>query len=166
MNKKLIIGFVVFLALIIGGGVVFSGNQPTKADLEKTQGAKVQIQESSFDFKDVKYSGGNVKHGFKIKNMGTKDLTIANMATSCMCTTVSFQTEKVKSPEFGMKGHSSESNWIGMLKPQEEAQIVANFDPTAHGPQGVGFISRVVSFETNDPDKPYIEFSFSGTVVK
>lgn len=142
------------------------GGQTQKASVEKTTGAKVQTFESSFDFKDVKYSGGNVKHEFKIKNPGTSDLTIANMATSCMCTTVYLKVGDKKGPAFGMNGHSSESGWTGVLKPGEEGQVVTVFDPTAHGPAGVGPISRIVSFETNDPDRPYVEFSFSGNVVK
>lgn len=166
MDKKFIIGIALFTIVILGGGIYYSTNSPSKAAVEKTNGAKIQIFEENFDFKDIKYDAGNAKHPFKIKNNGTKDLTIANMATSCMCTKVYLQTKKEKSPEFGMKGHASESSWTGIIKSGEEAQIFADFDPTAHGPSGVGPVSRLVSFETNDPDKPYVEFSFKGTVVK
>ncbi|MDO8658079.1 MAG: DUF1573 domain-containing protein [Candidatus Levybacteria bacterium] len=177
MDKKIIIGVVLFTILILGGGILYSNSSPTKAKsdlakatVEKTAGAKIQIFEENFDFKDIKYDAGNAKHPFKIKNNGTKDLTIANMATSCMCTKVYLQTNKEKSPEFGMKGgHGSGedgSSWTGVIKPGEEAQVFADYDPTAHGPQGVGPISRLVSFETNDPDKPYVEFTFSGNVIK
>lgn len=165
MDKKIIVGLAVFTILIIGGAIVYS-NSTSKAAVEKTAGAKIATFESSFDFKNISYDGGNVSHSFKIKNTGTKDLTIANLATSCMCTTVYFQTKEMKSPSFGMPGHSSQSSWKGALKPNEEGQIVAVFDPTAHGPSGVGPVSRFVSLETNDPDKPYLEFSISGTVVK
>lgn len=166
MDKKVIIIISSLTVLVLGGGVMLMGGQTQKASVEKTTGAKVQTFESSFDFKDVKYSGGNVKHEFKIKNPGTSDLTIANMATSCMCTTVYLKVGDKKGPAFGMNGHSSESGWTGVLKPGEEGQVVTVFDPTAHGPAGVGPISRIVSFETNDPDRPYVEFSFSGNVVK
>ncbi len=166
MDKKVIIIISLLTVLVLGGGVMIMGGQTQKASVEKTSGAKIQTFESSFDFKDVKYSEGNVKHEFKIKNNGTKDLTVANMATSCMCTKVYLQVGDNKSPEFGMKGHSSSSAWKGVLKAGEEGQIIAVFDPTAHGPAGVGPISRIVSFETNDPDKPYVEFAFSGNVVK
>lgn len=165
MDKKIIIGGILFTILIIGGGIYYSNNTQG-ATIEKTQGAKVQTFESSFDFKDIPYNGGLAEHPYKIKNTGSKDLTIANMSTSCMCTKVFLKTAKAEGPEFGMKGMSSASSWIGVLKPGEEGSVVAVFDPTAHGPQGVGPISRIVSFETNDPDHPYIEFSFSGTVVK
>ncbi|MDO8621100.1 MAG: DUF1573 domain-containing protein [Candidatus Levybacteria bacterium] len=166
MDKKAIIGILVFTALIIVGAILFSNNSPSKTSLQKTTGASIQTFETSFDFKNVPYSGGNVEHPFKIKNFGTADLTIANMSTSCMCTQVFLQKGSVMSPRFGMTGHASEGAWKGVLKPGEEASIVAVFDPTAHGPSGVGPISRLVSFETNDPDHPYVEFSFSGVVVK
>ena len=142
------------------------GKSPSKASLEKTAGTKLQTSETNFDFKDVPYSGGNVQHGFPIKNIGDKELKIANLATSCMCTRVFLKNGKGDGPQFGMKGHESVSEWMGVLSPGEEGQIVAIFDPTAHGPQGVGPISRAVSFETNDPDHPYVELGFKGTVVK
>lgn len=165
MDKKIIIGGVLFTLIIIGGGIIYS-NGSKSATLGKTQGAKIQTFESNFDFKNIAYSGGNVEHAYKVKNAGEKDLTIANMATSCMCTKVFLKTSKEEGPQFGMKGMSGTSSWIGILKPGEEGQVVAVFDPTAHGPAGVGPVSRMVSLETNDPDHPYVEFSFTGTVVK
>ena len=166
MDKKVVIGILIFTALIIVGSILFSNNSPSKASLQKTAGASMQTFETSFDFKDIKYSGGNVDHPFRIKNSGTSDLTIGNMSTSCMCTQVFFQKGSIVGPRFGMTGHASEGAWKGVLKPGEEASIVAVFDPTAHGPSGVGPMSRLVSFETNDPDHPYVELSFKGTVVK
>ncbi|OGH17666.1 MAG: hypothetical protein A3C22_02190 [Candidatus Levybacteria bacterium RIFCSPHIGHO2_02_FULL_37_10] len=166
MDKKFIIGIVLFTLLIIGGAIFYGNNSSSKAAVEKTSGAKIQTFEEDFDFKEIKYDGGNAKHPFKIKNVGTKDLTIANMVTSCMCTEVYLKTKTGESPKFGMKGHATESKWTGSLRLGEEAEVVVDFDPTAHGPQGVGPISRIVSFETNDPDKPYVEFSFSGNVIK
>lgn len=174
MNTKALIGIIVATVVILVGAVVLLGQSSSgsstgssgKAVLGKTSGAKVESLETSFDFKDIPYSGGNAVHEFKIKNSGDKDLSVANMATSCMCTKVYFQKGSEKSPEFGMKGHSASSDWKGSLAPGEEGSVVAVFDPTAHGPQGVGPISRLVSLETNDPDRPYLEFSFNGTVVK
>lgn len=168
-NKGILIGIIVAAAVILVGAVVFLGNTSSgssKATLEKMAGAKVEGFETNFDFKDIPYSGGNAIHEFKIKNTGDKDLKIGNMATSCMCTKVYLQSESGKGPEFGMKGHASSSDWTGTLAAGKEAQVVVVFDPTAHGPEGVGPISRLVSFETNDPDHPYMEFSFSGNVVK
>ncbi len=166
MDKKVIIGILIFTALIIVGAILFSQNSSSKTNLQKTAGASVQTLETSFDFKDIPYGGGKAKHSFKVKNIGSKDLTVANLSTSCMCTDVYLQTKNGHGPEFGMKGMANASSWTGILKPNEEGQVIAVFDPAFHGPSGVGPISRLVSFETNDPDHPYDEFAFNGVVVK
>ena len=166
MDKKILIGIIAVTLVVVGGGTFLLSNGPTKAVVEKTQGAKLETKETSFDFKEIPYSGRKAEHAFLIKNTGNKDLEIANLSTSCMCTVTYFQSGKEMSAQFGMKGMTQPSDWKGILKPQEEAKIVAVFDQAFHGPQGVGPVSRLVSFETNDPDKPYVEFTFSGTVVK
>lgn len=170
MNTKVIIGIIAAAAILLVGAVVLLGQSSQgssgKAVLGKTAGAKIESQETDFDFKNIPYSGGNAIHEFKVKNTGEKELIIANMATSCMCTKVYLQTELGKGPEFGMKGHTASSNWTGTIAPGKEGLVVAVFDPTAHGPQGVGPMSRIISFETNDSDRPYMEFTFSGNVVK
>lgn len=165
-EKKVLIGILVATFLILGGAVMLLGQTSSGTNLEKTAGAKVETSEASFDFKDINYLGGNVEHSFLIKNIGDKELKIANMSTSCMCTTVYLKTAAGKSPGFGMKGHSASSDWTGNLAPGESGEVVAVFDPTAHGPSGVGPIDRIVSLETNDPDRPYVEFSFKGNVLK
>lgn len=165
-DKKIITGFVLFIVLSLVGAVVLLGNSPSKANLEKTVGAKIETPETNFDFKDIPYSGGNAVHGFKVKNVGDKELRVANLATSCACSKVFFKSNKGESPKYSMKGMSPPSDWVGVLNPGEEGEVVAIFDPTYHGPQGVGPISRIASFETNDPDHPSVEFIFGGTVVK
>lgn len=172
-ERKIIIAVTIVTALILGGGIVFLGSSSkgtlgAKTALQKTAGAKIEVRERKFDFKDIPYSGGNVTHEYWIKNSGDQELKVANLKTSCMCTKTYLKTAKEKGPEFGMQGHASggASDWIGKLLPGEEGQIMAVFDPTAHGPEGVGPVSRFVSFETNDPDHPYIELEFSGVVVK
>lgn len=166
MDKKILIGIIAGTLVVIGGGTFLLSNGPTKAVIEKTQGAKLETKETSFDFKEIPYSKGKAKHSFEIKNIGSNDLEIANLSTSCMCTITYFQSSREMSSEFGMKGMTQPSSWKGILKPGETGKIVIVFDPAFHGPQGVGPISRIVSFETNDPDHPYAELAFSGTVVK
>lgn len=169
MNTKVIISIIVATAIVLVGAVILLGNSTpgsSKAVLGKIAGTKIEALETNFDFKDIPYSGGNAIHEFKVKNTGDQELVIANMASSCMCTKVYLQTKSGNGPEFGMKGHSTASDWKGSLAPGAEGLVVVVFDPTAHGPEGVGPISRLVSFETNDPDRPYMEFAFSGNVVK
>lgn len=166
MEKKILIGIALVTALTLGGGVLFMSNLPSKAVVEKTAGATLTLPHTSYDFKEIKYSSGLAEHSFPIKNTGSKDLVIANLATSCACSKVYFKNTREQSERFGMKGMSAPSDWKGIIKPGETAEIVAIFDPTFHGPQGIGPISRIVSFETNDVDHPYAELAFNGTVVK
>ena len=147
MDKKFIIGIVLFTLLIIGGAIFYGNNSSSKAAVEKTSGAKIQTFEEDFDFKEIKYDGGNAKHPFKIKNVGTKDLTIANMVTSCMCTEATLMHGDKKMGPFGMPGHSGIPKVNDAVNPGEEVGIEAVFDPAAHGPAGVGLADRVVFVE-------------------
>lgn len=167
-DKKILITIAVITLVILSGAIIVLSNTPssTKAVVQKTAGAKIETPEISFDFKDIPYSGGNAIHEYKIKNTGDKDLEIANMNTSCACSKTYFKSAKGESPKFSMKGMSPSSNWKGILAPGEEGLVIFSFDPTYHGPSALGPISRIVSFETNDPDHPYVELSFSGNVVK
>ncbi len=165
MDKKFLIGVTIFTIVVIWAGIFLTGGSSPKASLGKTSGAKAETKQQNYSFGNIPLKGGLVKYAFPIKNTGTKELTIANLATSCHCTKVYFEYKNQKSPQFGMKGYGT-SDWIGKLKPSETGSIVAVFDPAFHGPQGAGPISRIVSAETNDPDHPYIEFSFSANVIK
>lgn len=166
MDKKFLLIIAFITAAVLFGGVFLFSNSKGPASVEKTSGAQIQILHKDFDFKDIKYNGGNATHAFPIKNNGSKELVLANLSTSCMCTHVYLKKGDEKSPSFGMKGHSAASDWKGILKPKEEAEVIVVFDPTAHGPQGIGPVERFVSAETNDPDNPYVEFAFNGVVVK
>ncbi|MBU2632469.1 DUF1573 domain-containing protein [Patescibacteria group bacterium] len=166
MNKSFIIFALVIVLLIFGLAFVIAGTGPSKATIEKTIGAKASFDATLKDLQDIKY-GEKAIVNFPIENNGSKNLEIANIATSCMCTLAHFERNgSQEGPAFGMKGMSSVSDWKGVLKPGEKVEIVAIFDTAYHGPSGVGSQFRTVSLETNDPDNPYIEFNFTGEVVK
>jgi len=164
MNKKFLIGFILFMVVIIGAVVVVAGNGSQRASVQKTVGAKITLDHTSKDLGDIPYEKGITYHSFQFQNAGTATLEVINIKTSCMCTNAFFKQNGKESPQFGMS--TPPSDWKGLLKPGEKAEIVAAFDAKYHGPQGVGPIARTVSFETNDPDHPYVEFNFNGTVVK
>lgn len=169
MDKKFLALIIVLSVGIIGIAILVLGSSSTtttKATVSKTAGAKIVVDHSSKKVGNIPYSGGNLIHVFPIKNAGSKDLEIANIATSCMCTKAYLKQGDNKSEGFGMKGMSVPSDWKGILKPGESAEVIAAFDPAYHGPQGVGSVSRSVSFETNDPNNPYVELSFEGVVIK
>ncbi len=167
MDKKIILLLSAFFILLTAiAAFAIGGQKDNKATIQKTEGASINILEYSKTVGDIHYNGGDLIESFPIKNTGTKDLEIANIATSCMCTKAYLKTGDTKSEEFGMKGMTTPSNWKGIIKPGQTAEIVADFDPKYHGPSGIGPIQRTVSFETNDIDHPYIEVGFSGTVIK
>lgn len=166
-EKKILFSIIFFTLALIAGSVfwLIKTAPPPKAVLQKTVGAKIEILEQNFDFKEIPINNGQVIHEFQIKNIGDRDLEIANITTSCACSEAFLNNSQGEGPKFSMKGHTPSSDWIGKLSPSEEAQIVAIFDPAFHGPSGIGTISRIVSFETNDPDHPYQELSFKGIVI-
>lgn len=167
LDLKILLGIIVFsLILVIGAAYFLSSSAGQKATLEKVNGAKIEVLEESFNFGDIDYSAGVVNHEYLIKNIGDKPLEIANLATSCMCTKVFAKGPFGESEKVSMKGMSKPSSWKGELKSGEEGKIVAVFDPAFHGPGGIGPISRTVSFETNDSEKPYVELLFEGNVRK
>lgn len=164
---KILIAVAIFSILLVGGAaILLSGSSSNKAQVDKVIGVKMEMMESSFDWGEINYDGGLVTHNFKIKNSGEKDLEIANMVTSCMCTQAYFKGPMGESPKFGMKGMSKPSSYKGILAPGEEGEIIVEFDPAYHGPTGVGKMERIISWETNDPQKPYGEVTLYGNVVK
>lgn len=166
MDKKIIALISLFSIAVIGVGFFVLGTSDNKAVIQKTAGAKISVPQSSISVGNIPYSGGDLIESFQIKNIGNKDLEIANMATSCMCTKAYLEQGNNKSDGFGMKGMVAPSSWKGIIKPGGTAKIVADFDPKYHGPSGIGPVERIVSFETNDPDHPYVEISFNGVVTK
>lgn len=163
-NKKLVIGFIVFTLLILGGGIsLLSFTTSTPAKVTTSQNAKAEVSQKTFDWGNIPYNGGNATKTFTIKNTGTDALKIMNVKTSCTCTKAQLTIEGKNSPYFSM--HST-SGWIGELAPNKEAQLTVIFDPAFHGPTGVGPVERLISLETNDRENPKIEFSLKGVVVK
>ncbi|MCL5435436.1 MAG: DUF1573 domain-containing protein [Patescibacteria group bacterium] len=166
MDKKILVLISLFPLAILGIAVFVFGSRENKAVVQKTAGSKIAVAVSSKSVGNIPYDAGHLIETFSIKNVGDKNLEVANMTTSCMCTKAYLKQGTVKSDEFGMKGMTAPSSWKGIIKPGETAEVVMDFDPQYHGPQGVGPVTRTLSFETNDPDKPYVEVGFNGTVTK
>jgi hypothetical protein len=150
------------LIVLVGGTALANKAQPPTLEQSSDAHAEV-LGESSHDWEQIDINGGSVEKVFQIKNTGSSDLEVTNFKTSCMCTEVQVTIAGKYSPVFGM--HTS-SGWRGVVKPNETADVVVGFDPMFHGPGGVGPITRMVSFNTNDKSNPTIEFQLSGNVVK
>lgn len=156
-----IFGGLSILILVVGTLLV---NKSQPKNITATSDAKVAIiGPNSHGWGEIPIDGGNVEKTFQIKNEGTTDLAMSNLKTSCMCTEAMFVIDGNNSPVFGMH---TKSNWVGVLKPGQTADVKVVFDPMFHGPQATGPITRLVSFNTNDRSNPTVEFRLTGNVIK
>ena len=161
-DKKIIIAGIILTFLLLSGGVLILSNT-IPSQISPSQNAKVVIDQKTYDWGTILYNGGNATKTFVIKSTGTDTLKLSNIKTSCTCTKAQVTIEGKSSPDFSM--HST-SSWVGEVSPGKEANLTVIFDPTFHGPTGIGPIERLVSVETNDSSNPKLEFSLKGTVVK
>lgn len=107
----------------------------------------ISAEETAFDFGDISMAKGKVSHLFVLKNTSGEPLIINKMYTSCMCTNASLSAGGKKYGPFGMPGHGFVPTIKTELGPGESGEVEVVFDPAAHGPAGVGRISRVVYLE-------------------
>jgi hypothetical protein len=164
----------ILMALVVLGGLIFLARpDPTKESNTPSStiaqgnpvlngnslGALVAVGSATHDFGSISMKKGVVNHTFNIKNMGMEAITINKMYTSCMCTTATlYKGEKVWGP-FGMPGHGRIPKIEEKLVSGEEGEVRISFDPAAHGPAGVGTISRSIYLENNGAEKLELQFS-------
>lgn len=118
--------------------------------------------ELDYNFGTVSMANGKVTHGYAIRNTTKAPVTISKVYTSCMCTQALLKTSGGEFGPFGMPGHAAVPSISAVVAPGETVTVDAVFDPAAHGPAGVGPISRVVYVES-DAGAP-LEFKFSAVV--
>lgn len=121
------------------------------------------VDERFFDFGEISMVNGKVKHNFKVKNLSANPVSVEKIYTSCMCTSGTLILKDKRFGPFGMPGHSATPKVSQILNPSEEAVIEAEFDPSAHGPAGVGVIQRAIYIETENGGK--IELGFKAAVA-
>lgn len=80
-----------------------------------------------------------------------------------MCTTATIKKGEFSFGPFGMPGHGVNFGLNQVVNPGEEIVIVAEFDPAAHGPAGVGPIERAVRVEIENGEP--LEFEFKAIVT-
>jgi hypothetical protein len=159
MNKY-IIGVIVLGVALLGYSMITSGQNTdtTKAVVSETSGAKIAVVEQPYDFGDIDIFAGKVDTTYTLKNEGTEDVIITKAETSCMCT-----EGIIAGLTFGMHGSEVESV---VIPAGGEEKVKAIYDPLAHGPNGVGPVTRVLMLETNSIVTPKIELRLSANVVK
>ena len=161
--KKIIIYTIGFLALAgIVSALASTGLKPSSYS-----NTKLIAQENQFDFGQIALTGGKARHNFIVKNDGGESVKINKIFTSCMCTTAVFKDKNGQiMAEFGMPGHGAGPASTNLeVGAGEEATIEAVFDPSVHGPAGVGLNQRSIFIETNSKTDPKLELKFQATVV-
>jgi hypothetical protein len=171
MNERVFtVGAVVFTVLIIVVAVLALGGQGSTAGNSTVQSSNsvLSAKEIAKEIGTVSMAKGIVPIAYEVINTGSEAVTINKLYTSCMCTRAQIRGKEGKVSGWGnMQGHGGGAinpNWT--VASGETITVTAEFDPNAHGPEGVGPIQRVVVLETTSSKMPKVELGFSGTVVK
>ncbi len=80
-----------------------------------------------------------------VQNLGSGDLIIEAVTTSCGCTSAAITPD--------------------VIPPGGTGTLAVRYDSGAHGPDEVGVVMRQVFIASNDPDQPEIEFRFTAEIV-
>lgn len=161
VNKNIITGIVVG-AVVFAGIVWFARPDANNKDAITPQSSSngvLSAEEQGFDFGAISMAAGKVTHTFAVKNTGTDPVVIEKMYTSCMCTTSVLQQGNKKFGPYGMPGHSFIPKMNAQVAPGEQVFVEVTFDPSAHGPAGVGAIQRAVILENNAGENVELQIS-------
>lgn len=104
---------------------------------------RLEMPEYSHDFGRV-YARWKVSHIFAVQNVGTTDLVISNLVTSCGCTTAELSSS--------------------IISPGHRADLTVTFDADYHPIRGE--VTRLVWFATNDPSQPWVEVRITADVQR
>lgn len=104
---------------------------------------RLEMPEYSHDFGRV-YARWEVSHIFAVQNVGTADLVISNLVTSCGCTTAELSSS--------------------IIPPGHGADLTVTFDADYHPIRGE--VTRLVWFATNDPAQPWVEVRITADVQR
>ena len=161
-NKKIAISTVVTV-IVFGGVIVYGYNQAQKNttpkpiqsifnEVVKVQkqkiGPSIKIESPSFDFGTVIF-GDVPEHKFIVKNVGSKDLKILRLSTSCGCTKA-FMSEKDK-----------------VIAPGKSVEMKVTFNPAVHKDStDLGALTRTIYVKSNDASNQEVEAIIKAYVVK
>ena len=163
-DVKIFLGIIGFTFLLVVGLAFVQGRE--KGEPENFSDVLGLVAKTEYyDLGDVPINGGIVTKEYEVENNTDKVMKLKKIATSCMCTKASFEIGGKKTKFFGMEGHGDKNPPVNIeIAPQTQAKVIMQFDPAAHGPQGVGPFDRSVLLTFSEP-KGVREFKFGGTVV-
>ena len=160
-DVKILLGSLVFtFLLIVGLSFLLSGEGKV---LEEVKG--IEANPASYEVGDIPIDGGILTKEFTIKNSTNEKLTLRKIATSCMCTEAKVLLGGAETTFYGMEHATDKNPPVNLdFAPGSEAAVIVNFDPAAHGPEGVGPFERDVWLTFSDP-AGIKTLSFSGRVT-
>ena len=154
----------LIIAVFVGGLILMGVFGIFGDESEGTANASTLSSEhNTYDFGNVSMADGHVTHTFSIDNTNPEPIIVTKIYTSCMCTEASLIYQNEKKGPFGMQGHGPLPKVNQTIAPGESADILVDFDPTAHGPAGVGAIDRTVFIETADGGRMALQISANVT---
>lgn len=115
-----------------------------KAEQVITDGAQISFDTDTYDFGQIEKLGGTVTTDFVFTNIGTADLVLGDISTSCSCTSATVNKTTIK--------------------PNEQGVVTVVFDPNFHE-EPEGKFTRTAFIPTNDPVTPEAEVSISVEII-
>lgn len=109
----------------------------------------IRLDPARFDFGAISMRNGPVRQELTLRNTSYSAVNLTRLTTSCMCTKAELTLGGETYGPFGMPGHGVQPSLRQTLAPGASATLAVTFDPAAHGPAGVGRISRTVTLETD-----------------
>lgn len=153
-TKKIILILVVLIAVVAILAVTAKNKKMTNIPNSMTSAsALLSATALHSDFGRVSMSAGNVQRVFKIENKNNSPVTVSRMYTSCMCTEAILKYGEKSYGPIGMPGHGALPAINQEIAPGATADVIVIFDPTAHGPAGLGKIERQIYIEEDGGGK-------------
>lgn len=153
MNFKKSFYYILFISifpLLLLGIIIGSQRSVSFSEIEDSVSYESYLisENPEYDFGKISMKDGIVSHIFEIENSLDREVKIGKIFTSCMCTDAYLIIKDEKKGPFGMLGHRGYYLSDGrVLKPHEKAELEVRFDPSAHGPAGLGSVERFVVVE-------------------
>ena len=165
MQKSILIilGIAALFALLFALGSQNPGSVPGGDAL--TAASALSVSEDSYDFGEISMKDGLVRRSFTVtNNASSTPLILSRISTSCMCTEAFLESNGEKLGPFGMPGHGGATRSIREeILAGESRAVEVVFDPAAHGPAGVGRITRAVFIEDEAGGVATLEISATVT---
>jgi len=142
-------GFVVLIVALVG---ITQGNRGAIGSA-LSGSSQLTSDKRSFDFGTISMADGKVQTNFTVTNASEDPVTVSKVYTSCMCTSAKLALGDREFGPYGMPGHGAIPTINQEIPAGSSGIIEVTYDPAAHGPAGVGFISRNVIVETTGGKK-------------